>query len=479
MLKITSGSTHGLADAEAFIDQLQRLDEHPYGAARSLFSANTPIHIGRAPGRLDLMGGIADYSGALALQWPLAEAAIVAVQHRTDRIVRIVRTAADHSRSQHVELDLGHVIGDYAKVGEALRAAPRNHWCASIAGCLTVLAREESVAFPTGFDILIDSKVPEGRGVSSSAAKAVATMHALAAACKVDLDGRSIALLCQQVENFVVGSPCGIMGQMVSSCGEQGKLLAILCQPAELIGTIDLPDELAIWGIDSGVQHKSGTGDYEAVRIGAFMGYRILAQRAGLPANSNAGVTAIDDERWLGYLANIRPHEFLAFKHHLPEHIDGGEFMRTFKGLTDPVTVVNEARSYPVRAPTAHPIFEHHRVQCFAELIAAPDSPRRNKVLGEMMFQSHASYSTCGLGSDGTDALVDAVDAPGNLSKGLYGAKITGGGSGGVVAVLGRSDAGRSIDSLAYAYTADRGIKPHVFTGSSPGAAAFGTITLE
>ena len=58
------------------------------------------------------------------------------------------------------------------------------------------------------------------------------------------------------------------------------------------------------------------------------------------------------------------------------------------------------------------------------------------------MYASHASYSACGLGSDGTDLLVDLARAAG-AADGIYGAKITGGGSGGTVAILARDDAGR------------------------------------
>ena len=62
-----------------------------------------------------------------------------------------------------------------------------------------------------------------------------------------------------------------------------------------------------------------------------------------------------------------------------------------------------------------------------------------------LLFQCHFSYSVCGLGSDGTDRLVQLVQEiqHGKLSKykegTIYGAKITGGGSGGTVCVVGRN----------------------------------------
>ena len=66
------------------------------------------------------------------------------------------------------------------------------------------------------------------------------------------------AVRCQQVENLIVGAPCGVMDQMAAICGEAGSLMALLCQPAEFQGGVRLPDELGVWGIDSG---DSSRGD--------------------------------------------------------------------------------------------------------------------------------------------------------------------------------------------------------------------------
>ena len=89
------------------------------------------------------------------------------------------------------------------------------------------------------------------------------------------------------------------------------------------------------------------------------------------------------------------------------------------------------------------------------------------------MYQSHASYSACGLGSEGTDRLVTLAREVGS-SNGIFGAKITGGGSGGTVAILASRDAGPLVQTIAQTYAAETGQKPLLFTGSSPGAARFG-----
>ena len=79
--------------------------------------------------------------------------------------------------------------------------------------------------------MLIRSAVPEGKGVSSSAALEVASMQAVAAAYELKILAPALARLCQKVENLVVGAPCGVMDQMTAACGETNRLLELLCQP--------------------------------------------------------------------------------------------------------------------------------------------------------------------------------------------------------------------------------------------------------
>ena len=95
----------------------------------------------------------------------------------------------------------------------------------------------------------------------------------------------------------------------------------------------------------------------------------------------------------------------------------------------------------------------------------------------ELMYQSHASYSACGLGSAATDRIVELARAEGP-GQGVYGAKITGGGSGGTVAILGRRDAGPVVARVADEYARETGHQPYIFSGSSPGSAGFGHLKL-
>ena len=483
--QITHGTTHGLPDAAAFIEVLNALEQSPVPEAHRLFDPPAELVVARAPGRLDVMGGIADYSGSLVLELPIREATFVALQRDPERRLRIISLSEDSTQALAFEMPLSdfETAGgpvDYGIARARFQRNPEQHWVAYVSGVFLVLMRERGVSFRDGARLLIASRVPQGKGVSSSAALEVAVMQAVAAAFDIAIDAREMAILCQMVENRVASAPCGVMDQMTAACGEANRLLALLCQPAELRGLVTIPDEVAFWGLDSGVRHAVTGADYGSVRVGAFMGYRIIAEVAGLKVReSSPGEPArIDDPRWGGYLANLTPSEFeQVYAAHLPERIGGAEFLSRYQGTTDPVTCVNPERSYAVRVPAAHAVYEHHRVRLFAELLGGEISERQLELLGELMYQSHASYSACGLGSAGTDRLVELVREAGP-AEGLYGAKITGGGSGGTVAVLSRRDAIASVAQVAERYAQETGHRPHIFSGSSAGSAAFGHLRL-
>jgi len=447
------------------------------------FDHRAPITIARAPGRLDLMGGISDYSGALVLQLPLDAACFCAAQATTDRCLTVrslVPDADDVTVSVDALVPAGTPV-DYDAARTLLTIEPRGRWAAYVIGALVVLAREQYVKISHGARVLIDSSLPLGRGVSSSAALEVAAMKALGAEFDVELDGRAVALLSQMVENRVVGAPCGVMDQMTAALGERDRLLALLCQPAGVQGQVALPPQLETWGIDSGIRHEVGGADYGAVRVGAAMGYRIVADLAGLSVRQDGdGRVEVDDPRWGGYLANVTPSEWAAaYREAVPEFLDGASFLRRYGGVADPMSRVDPTRRYAVRQATAHPIHEHHRVLLFRALLEAGAATEEERsLLGELMYQSHASYGACGLGSSGTDRLVALVRSAGP-EAGLYGAKITGGGSGGVVAVLARAGARATVEAIAREYVRLTGRGGMLLGGSSDGAQRFGTMSVK
>lgn len=412
-------------------------------AGHGLFRADAPVYVARAPGRLDVMGGIADYSGSLVLELPIAAAALVAVQASgRDDVVAV-------SGERRIAVPAGALTD--APLDELARLLTADgSWAAYVLGPVAVLAREERIGL-TGLRVLVVSDVPEGKGVSSSAAVELASIQAAAACLGRTVEPGRLALLAQQAEQRVAGAPCGAMDQLTAACGEAGRLLALLCRPAEILGSIPLEPPLTVWGIDSGVRHSVAGGDYRRVRCATFMGKAILG------VDPSAYLTERDPSQ-------VNPES-------LPESLRGDDFLRGHGPVADEVSVVDPEVLYPVRAATLHAIEEHLRVRLFAELVAGPVGDTRARLLGELMLQSHASYSRCGLGSPETDAIVAEVRRLG-WRHGLAGAKISGGGSGGTVVVLGREEAEPLVRTIAAELGAG------VVTGSSDGAARFGVRVI-
>jgi galactokinase len=443
---------------------------------RRFFNFADPVWSSRAPGRLDVMGGIADYSGALVLQLPLDRTTDAQLQRQRSARCDIISQRSGTSSSFGMELT-EIVNRDPGELARWFAEHPEDHWAAYVVGVVQYCLQRapEIDAERPGMKLHLGSFVPEGKGVSSSAALEVATMMAVAASYGLEISPQEVAVACQWVENHIVGAPCGIMDQMTSACGQRGRLLRLRCQPGTIEGYVDIPEGYRFYGIDSGVRHAVTGSDYGTVRAAAFMGYRMIAEMADLTVEYKGDCIVIRDPEWRGYLANISPAEFeQRFKARLPEQMRGDEFLAKYRGTTDKVTRVDASRMYPVRQATAHPIYEQMRVERFAtllgELAARPSAANE---LGMLMYASHASYSACGLGSDATDRLVAMVNEAG-AKCGLFGAKITGGGSGGTVAVLGTIDAEAIVRQIAERYSEETGRETDLFVESGPGAAEFG-----
>ncbi len=313
------------------------------------FDGEGPVTAARAPGRLDVMGGIADYSGSLVLESPLAEAAKVGLQKRRDGLLRIRSLGiAREGLAEDCCIPLsdfysGEGLIAYEAVRCLLTRSPQTRWAAYLAGAFYALLAEGLTGrFPCGANLLLSSDVPLGAGVSSSAAIEVAAMKAIASVFGIGMDGLTLARLCQVVENRVVGAPCGIMDQVTSALGEAGRLLILKCQPHDLLGQAPLPDGCRVMGINSHVKHSVGGSRYTRVRVAAFMGLKILTESVG-------------DDPWGGYLANIAPQEYRdRYARLLPSRIKGSEFLARYGETSDPVTAIDPAlvpvtRAFPIK----------------------------------------------------------------------------------------------------------------------------------
>ena len=486
-------------DAESQWERFTRKVREEY---EPFFDATGPIVGARAPGRLDIMGGIADYSGSIVMEMPIAEAAFVAWQWREDRQIKI-RSVGAEGITPEVLLSMDEFTDEdgYIRAPEEVRrslnADPATRWAAYVAGCFYVMlsaygrvaeGKVDARLGEVGANILLDSDVPPGAGVSSSAAIEVATMHALSEAAGIHPSDMTLAAWCQRAENVIVGAPCGIMDQVTSALGKENALLVLKCQPHLLLGNQKIPPGWRFVGLDSRVKHSVGGSQYTKARVGAFMGLKIIQLESGGKLLEN-------------YLCQMSAAEFAAYRDLIPETLTGAEYTELYGLLPDVITRVNPAETYRPRACAEHPITENERVKEFAALISLAmfrqedrnllDAPRTEtdagpdtqlmQEIGELMYQSHDSYSSrVDLGSPETDILVELVRERGP-ERGLFGAKITGGGSGGTVAILttDTADTDAALAEICAEYEKRVGIAPRRIVGSSPGAVMFGARFIE
>jgi len=433
-----------------------------------------PMFVCRAPGRLDLIGGNGDYVGGLVFEATIREATWAAVRLRDDRSIAFMNPQmAEKGWLDRVEFNLDELTGE-AAVRALVNRDPRSRWTAYVLGVFYLLRERYPKNVHQGCHVFIESEVPLNKGVSSSAAVEVAVMKAAAAAYGVPMEGVELAENCQWVENVIAESACGIMDQMTSVLGDEGYVLPLLCQPATPLPLVKLPEELTCWAIDSGVSHQVTGIEYEAARAAAFMGYKLICDWEGLEVrrDTSSQIPRFVDDRWNGYLANLAPSEFRSrHESRLPERITGAEYMLNGQVHVDPFTQMRPEVSYRVRACTRYSVEENARVRAFAELARGGTGFEE---MGELLYQAHWAYTECGLGCKETDQIVELVRDEGP-ENGLFGAKITGGGAGGTVAVLGYKTARGAFNRVVARYADLRGgEKPYVFEGSSMGADRFG-----
>jgi galactokinase len=448
-------------------------------AACDFFAADgNPIWIARAPGRLDVMGGNVDYTGGMVLQSLLREAIHVAVQLRTDDTIRILNPdAAQFGWESSFELRVAD-LGRLEDLRLLCNQRETSRWGGYVLGALHLL--RQSRWDTGGADIFIASDLPPNKGVSSSAALVVAVLKAASAAYGISLDGIALATAGQWVENVVVGAACGIMDQAAIVLGTDNHLLPLLCQPCRPFPAIKLSTDLCIWGIDSMESRSTRSEAYEIARAAAFIGYKLICLREGIDVVPEivSGIPRFTDLCWNGYLSNLAPSEFRSsYERWLPESLSGRECLARIGIHADPFTTIHHDWNYPVRAAVRYATEENLRVQTVRTLLessAQSVSDDTVKLIGEVLCQSHHAYAECGLRSEACDALVARA-----LKVGFAGAKMTGGGAGGVVALFGRPEDKGAVHRIAEEYAAERGRMPHLFQGSSSGVDAAGVRELQ
>jgi galactokinase len=232
---------------------------------REAFGATPRVF--QAPGRLNIIGEHVDHCGGRVLP--------AAIDRRV--FVAVAANGADHVEA----------ITPFGRARLPLQGFTRHgDWRDHVAGMAQALIR---AGFPVkGADLLIESDVPVGAGVSSSAALAVGVGLALCAAAGLDPpDGPRLALVAQAAENDFVGMPCGVMDQFASANGRADSALALDCATLAF-EAVPVPPRARFILIDSGVKHVHAEGGYAGRRADCEEAARrmAVARLADLPADA-------------------------------------------------------------------------------------------------------------------------------------------------------------------------------------------------
>jgi galactokinase len=325
-----------------------------------------------APGRLNLIGEHTDYNDGYVLPIALPYRTTATVTPRSDGLL-VIRSAQRPAESAEI------AVTDLAP-------GALDGWPAYVAGVVWAL-REAGHPVDGGADVAVDGQVPEGAGLSSSAALECSVAAALDDVLGLGLPRGELARLAQRAENGFVGVPSGAMDQLAAMLCEPGAALFVDVRgdggrpSAEQVPLDVAASGLAILGIDTRSPHKLVDGEYAARRRTC----EAAAEALGVPALRDVRLDALDEA--LGR-------------------------------LTDEVQ----------RRRTRHVVTEDDRVLRAVELLRAG----RVQELGPLLTASHVSLR------DDFEVTVPQLDAAveAALSAGALGARMTGGGFGGCVLAL-------------------------------------------
>ncbi len=362
-----------------------------------------PTHVAAAPGRVNLIGEHTDYNNGFVMPMALDNHCVVAV-------------APSPTGKHRFCGSLGDTIYEIG-VEEALTPG-EPFWSNYVRGVLANLHRRGIEVGPV--DMLIDSNVPRGGGLSSSAALEVSVCTALAAFAGADISPKEAALIGQAVEHEFVNVPCGIMDQFISANGKKGNALKLDCQSLEYELVPMSDNSVSVLVIDSAVKHSLADGAYGQRRRQCEEACEIM----GVPSLREATLELLESKK--EQLGDVR---------------------------------YRRAR---------HVIGENLRVAAFADALANGNWDEA----GVAMRGSHASlrddYEVSCAEVDTLVSLCDRIPS----SSSIYGARMTGGGFGGcIVALVKTEDVTKVAEELIQAYCQETGIETtYLVTSAGDGA---------
>ena len=360
-----------------------------------------PEVVWSAPGRVNLIGEHTDYNDGFVLPFAIGERTAVAATRRDDDVLAVTSSAYPDTVCRR----LGDIAPSTSEHGTV------SGWAGYPLGVAWALDQAHTLPSMPGADLYIDSAVPAGGGLSSSAALEMATAGALTRLWGLALSVPELARAGQRAENDVVGAPTGIMDQYASLLGQPDAAVFLDCRTRQARA---VPLRLGAAGLalvltDTGERHSHAAGGYAARRASCEKAARVL----GVPALRDVPVADLPC---------------------VQAELDDETFRRV-----------------------RHVVTENARVEAAVAALEEGAMP----AVGQLLTASHRSmrddYEIT------TPALDLAVEAA--LSAGALGARMTGGGFGGSTITL--IEAGLVPEltaALGYAFSAAGFARPRVTT---------------
>jgi galactokinase len=345
----------------------------------------------RAPGRVNLIGEHTDYNSGFVFPTTIPRVTIVQLAPADGHTVR----AWSHNVPG---------AGISYRLGEERQ---QHDWIDYVQGITQALSAENHRIH--GFDARIESTVPMGSGLSSSAAFEIALLRALREAFQLPLTDIDLARIGQRAENELVGAPVGIMDQMVCSLGQAGHAL-FLDTDSLAFQLVPLPASTELIVIDSQVRHRHASGDYRTRR-----------------AECDQACDALGVKR-----------------------------LRDVDAVSLDLAETLEKLPTPLGRRARHVVTENRRV------LQMVDALRHDRLdeCGRLLYEGHVSLR------DDYEVSVPEVDLLVELAvaqEGVYGARMTGGGFGGAIVALAQAGGAReAANAIARGYQDETGTTPSV-----------------
>ncbi|MDO9463734.1 MAG: galactokinase [bacterium] len=358
-----------------------------------------------APGRINLIGEHTDYNGGFVLPIAIDRNIYMAGTKRNDGIIRVY--SIDYEQNVQFNID-------------SIRFNKEKMWVNYIGGVLKSLL--EIKADTNGADIVFGGDIPEGAGLSSSAALEVATVYFFNTLFNMHIPHIEMIKLCQRAENQFVGVNCGIMDQFVSMLGKKDHALFLDCKNLSYKNIPLKLEEFNVVVCNTNLKRELASSEYNKRR-----------------ATCERAVSSL--KRFLPQIEILRDVSIEEFE--------------KYKGSLDEIA----------QKRCKHVLYENRRV------LDAINALGRNDILefGKLMNESHES-----LKSDYEVSCLE-LDTMVNIARsinGVIGARMTGGGFGGCTVNIVKKDV---IDKFSRVvskeYQKKTGIKPNIYICSPENSA--------